>query len=183
MDLFLFVCPTGHLQPICLRLDGEQLTIHSDRGGPMISKSHLLLLSDLGVTKSHARPHVPNNNPYSEAQYKTMKYRPDYPDRFGALQDARTWARPFFSWYNFQHHHTGLGLMTPAQVHNGLAPTFSKPVSRRYSLLTRLTRNAFLEGCPRRRPCPTPSGLINPRHTTQLTKNFLNFRGYVSHFT
>ena len=98
------------------------MTIHSDRGGPMIAKSLALLLSDLGVTKSHARPHVPNDNPYSEAQYKTMKYRPDYPDRFGALEDARSWARPFFSWYNFQHHHTGLALMTPAQVHYGQAP-------------------------------------------------------------
>ena len=103
-------------------VDPQQLTIHSDRGGPMIAKSLALLLSDLGVTKSHARPHVPNDNPYSEAQYKTMKYRPDYPDRFGALEDARTWARPFFSWYNFQHHHTGLALMTPAQVHYGQAP-------------------------------------------------------------
>ena len=103
-------------------VDPEQLTIHSDRGGPMTAKSLALLLSDLGVTKSHARPHVPNDNPYSEAQFKTMKYRPDYPDRFGAVEDGRVWARAFFDWYNFEHHHTGLGLMTPAMVHYGQAP-------------------------------------------------------------
>ena len=102
-------------------VDPEALTLHSDRGGPMTAKSLALLLSDLGVTKSHARPHVPNDNPYSEAQFKTMKYRPDYPDRFGAIQDARVWARSFFSWYNFENHHTGLGLMSPATVHYGQA--------------------------------------------------------------
>lgn len=100
-------------------VDSQQLTIHSDRGGPMIAKNLALLLSDLGVTKSHSRPHVPDDNPYSEAQFKTMKYRPDYPDRFGALEDSRSWARGFFSWYNFEHHHTGLGLMVPAMVHYG----------------------------------------------------------------
>ena len=85
----------------------------------MIAKNLALLLSDLGVTKSHSRPHVPDDNPYSEAQFKTMKYRPDYPDRFGALEDSRSWARRFFSWYNFEHYHTGLGLMLPAMVHYG----------------------------------------------------------------
>ena len=100
-------------------VDPQQLTIHSDRGGPMIAKNLALLLSDLGVTKSHSRPHVPDDNPYSEAQFKTMKYRPDYPDRFGCLEDSRNWARSFFSWYNFEHHHSGLGLMAPAMVHYG----------------------------------------------------------------
>jgi len=100
-------------------VDPQQLTIHSDRGGPMIAKNLALLLSDLGVRKSHSRPHVPDDNPYSEAQFKTMKYRPDYPDRFGALEDSRSWARRFFSWYNFEHYHTGLGLMLPAMVHYG----------------------------------------------------------------
>ena len=88
----------------------------------MTSKSVALLLSDLGVTPSHSRPHVSNDNPYSEAQFKTLKYRPDYPDRFGSLEDARRWAQDFFRWYNFEHHHTGLGLMTPAMVHYGQAP-------------------------------------------------------------
>ena len=94
-----------------------QLTIHADRGSAMTSKPVALLLADLGVTKTHSRPHVSNDNPYSEAQFKTMKYRPDYPTRFGCLQDARAWAAEFFRWYNHEHHHTGLALLTPAEVH------------------------------------------------------------------
>ena len=103
-------------------VDLEQLTIHADRGGPMIAKSLALLMADLGVNKSHARPHNSNDNPYSESQFKTMKYRPDYPDRFGCQPDARAWARSFFDWYNNEHHHSALGLMTPADVHFGRAP-------------------------------------------------------------
>lgn len=94
-----------------------QLTIHADRGSSMTSKPVALLLADLGVTKTHSRPHVSNDNPYSEAQFKTLKYRPDYPTRFGCQQDARAWAHPFFGWYNHEHHHTGLALLTPADVH------------------------------------------------------------------
>ena len=99
----------------------DQLTLHSDRGSAMTSKTVALLLATLGVTKSHSRPHVSNDNPYSESQLKTMKYRPDYPDRFGSIQDARAWARPFFQWYSHEHHHSGLGLLTPATVHYGQA--------------------------------------------------------------
>jgi putative transposase len=99
-----------------------QLTLHADRGSPMISKTITMLLTDLGVTKSHSRPHVSNDNPYSEAQFKTMKYRPDYPEFFGSAADARTWAHPFFQWYNHDHHHSALGLLTPAAVHYGQAP-------------------------------------------------------------
>jgi len=98
-----------------------QLTIHSDRGPSMKSKTVSELMVDLGVEKTHSRPHVSNDNPYSEAQFKTMKYRPDYPGRFGSSVDARSWAGPFFRWYNFEHYHSGLGLMTPAVVHYGQA--------------------------------------------------------------
>jgi len=94
-----------------------QLTIHADRGSAMTSKPVALLLADLGVTKTHSRPQVSNDNPYSEAQFKTLKYRPDYPTRFGSQQDARAWANAFFDWYNCEHHHTGLALLTPADVH------------------------------------------------------------------
>ena len=97
----------------------DQLTLHADRGSAMRAKTVAQLLADLGVTKTHARPYTPNDNPYSEAQFKTMKYRPDYPDRFESLGHARSWARAFFAWYNHEHHHTGLGLMTPAVVHHG----------------------------------------------------------------
>ena len=101
----------------------EQLTVHADRGSSMRSKTVALLLADLGVTKTHSRPYVSNDNPYSESQFKTMKYRPTYPERFGTIQDARAWARSFFRWYNHDHHHSALGLMTPAVVHYGQAET------------------------------------------------------------
>lgn len=97
----------------------DQLTIHADRGAAMTSKGVAHLLADLGVTKTHSRPYTSNDNPYSEAQFKTVKYRPDYPDRFGSLEDARSWAADFFDWYNHQHRHTSLALMTPAMVHAG----------------------------------------------------------------
>jgi putative transposase len=99
----------------------DQLTLHADRGSAMRAKTVAQLLADLGVTKTHARPYTPNDNPYSEAQFKTMKYRPDYPDRFDSLDHARNWARAFFTWYNHEHHHTSLGLMTPTVVHYGQA--------------------------------------------------------------
>ena len=99
-----------------------QLTLHADRGMPMTSKPLAFLLADLGVTKSHSRPSVSNDNPYSEAQFRTMKYCPAYPARFGSLLDARGWGRDFFQWYNFAHHHTGIALLTPADVHFGRAP-------------------------------------------------------------
>jgi putative transposase len=97
----------------------EQLTIHADRGSAMTSKVVAQLLADLGVAKTHSRPHVSNDNPFSEAQFKTMKYRPGYPDRFGSLVDVRQWARVFFAWYNQEHRHSGIGLLTPAMVHGG----------------------------------------------------------------
>jgi putative transposase len=97
----------------------EQLTVHADRGSAMTSKPVALLLADIGVTKTHSRPHVSNDNPFSEAQFKTLKYRPEFPGRFGSIQDAR--AHVFFPWYNTEHPHVGLGLLTPADVHHGRA--------------------------------------------------------------
>ena len=98
-----------------------QLTLHADRGGPMRAKATALLLADLGVTKSHSRPHTSNDNPFSESHFKTMKYQPQFPQRFGCIQDAKTFCRSFFDWYNQDHHHAGIGLMTPDQVHYGQA--------------------------------------------------------------
>ena len=98
-----------------------QLTIHADRGSSMTSKSLALLLADLGVVKTHSRPRVSDDNPFSEAHFKTLKYRPGYPDRFGSIQDARRFCQDFFLWYNHQHHHSGLNLLTPATVHYGQA--------------------------------------------------------------
>jgi putative transposase len=99
----------------------DQLAIHADRGSSMASKQVAQLLADLGVTKSHSRPHVSNDNPYSESQFKTLKYRPTFPDRFGSIQDARAFCQQFFGWYNLAHHHSGIGLLTPADVHYGRA--------------------------------------------------------------
>ena len=98
-----------------------QLTVHADRGSAMTSKSVALLLADLGVVKTHSRPHVSDDNPYSEAHFKTLKYRPGFPDRFGSLEEARCFCQEFFPWYNHEHHHSGLQLMTPATVHYGQA--------------------------------------------------------------
>jgi putative transposase len=102
-------------------IERAHLTIHSDRGGPMRAKTVGQLMDDLGVTKSHSRPRTPTDNPYSEAQFKTMKYRPDYPDRFASMETGQNWARPFFNWYNFEHRHSGLALLTPVVVHYGQA--------------------------------------------------------------
>jgi putative transposase len=98
-----------------------QLTLHADRGASMKAKATALLLADLGVTKSHSRPHTSNDNPFSESHFKTLKYQPEFPKRFGCIQDAKLFCRFFFDWYNQDHHHAGIGLMTPDQVHYGQA--------------------------------------------------------------
>jgi len=103
------------------RINRDTLTIHADRGSSMASKPVAHLLADLGVTKSHSRPHVSNDNPFSKAQFKTFKYRPDFPGHFGSIEDARAHCRRFFSWYNFDHRHAGIALLTPADVHHGRA--------------------------------------------------------------
>ena len=95
------------------------LTIHADRGSSMTSKPVAFLLADLGIVKSHSRPHVSNDNPFSESQFKTLKYRPDFPARFGSLEDARAFCRTFFAWYDTEHRHSGIGLLTPEMVHRG----------------------------------------------------------------
>ena len=99
----------------------RQLTLHADRGSSMKSKLVAHLLADLGVTKTHNRPHVSNDNPYSESQFKTLKYSPGFPERFGSVQDARAFCQSFFAWYNNVHKHSGIGLLTPKQVHYGQA--------------------------------------------------------------
>jgi putative transposase len=111
------------IEETCQRqgIEPNQLTLHADRGSSMISKPVAFLLADLGVTKTHSRPHVSDDNPFSEAHFKTLKYRPDFPERFGCIEDARAFCADFFRWYNTEHHHSGLGLLTPHDVHYGLA--------------------------------------------------------------
>jgi putative transposase len=98
-----------------------QLIIHADRGSSMRSKCVAHLLADMGVSKTHSRPHVSNDNPYSESQFKTLKYCPQFPERFGSIQDARAFCQDFFPWYNQDHRHAGIGLVTPEQLHYGIA--------------------------------------------------------------
>ena len=151
------------IQETCQRqgISPGQLTIHADRGSSMTSKSVALLLADLGVTKTHSRPHVSNDNPYSEAQFKILKYRPDYPTRFGCQTDARAWAQSFFAWYNYEHHHTGLGLLTPADVHYHRTATV---LAQRQAVLLaayQKTPERFVKGLPIPSPLPT-AVWINP---------------------
>jgi putative transposase len=98
-----------------------QLAIHADRGSPMVARPVAFLLADLGVTKSHSRPHCSNDNAFSESQFRTLKYRPEFPDRFGCFQDAHAFCGRFFDWYNHHHRHSGIGFHTPADVHYGRA--------------------------------------------------------------
>ncbi len=128
----------------------NQLTIHADRGSSMKSKAVALLMSDLGITKTHSRPHVSNDNPFSEAQFKTLKYRPGFPQRFGSLEDSRAFCRPFFRWYNTEHRHCGIAFMTPKDVHYGRSDQVLETRSA--------TLNAAFEDHPKRfkgkRPAP-----------------------------
>jgi putative transposase len=103
-----------------------QLTIHADRGPSMASKPVAFLLADMGITQTHSRPYVSDDNPFSESQFKTMKYRPDFPERFGSLEDARAFCYPFFDWYNNRHYHSGLCLLIPSDVHYGRAERIIK---------------------------------------------------------
>jgi putative transposase len=120
----------------------DQLTLHADNGSPMKAKELGQLLIDLSIAKSHSRPHTSDDNPFSEAQFKTMKYRPDYPDRFDSIEAAQQWARVFFAWYNDEHYHSGLNLMTPESVHYGEAVAVQV---QRQSVMS-----AAFEACPER---------------------------------
>jgi putative transposase len=102
-------------------IDPGTLTVHADRGSPMRAKPVAFLLADLGVTKTHSRPYTSSDNPYSESNFKTLKYRPEFPERFDDIKHARAHCRAFFHWYNHEHRPSGIGLMTPAAVHYGHA--------------------------------------------------------------
>ncbi len=132
----------------------NELTIHADRGSSMTSKPVAFLLADLGITKTHSRPHTSNDNPFSEAQFKTLKYRPEFPERFGSIEEARGFCQSFFSWYNQEHHHTGIGLLSPHVVHYGLA---EKVLEARHNILNeayRLHPERFVKGPPKLNSLP-----------------------------
>jgi putative transposase len=143
------------------RIAPGTLTLHADRGTSMRFKPVAALLVDLDVAKTHSRPHVSDDNPYSEAQFKTLKYRPDFPDRFGSIEDARAHCRQFFHWYNHEHRHSGIGLMAPAAVHDGSAVA----MTRRRALTLEAAFTAHLirfQGRAPKPPALPTAAWINP---------------------
>ena len=144
-------------------IEPGELTLHADRGSSMTSKPVAFLLAELGVTKTHSRPHVSNDNPYSESQFKTLKYRPEFPERFGSYQDARGFCEEFFPWYNHEHHHSGLGLLTPFEVHFGKAEL--KREQRAVVLRGAFEKNPerFVRGLPRPPALPTQVWINKPK--------------------
>ena len=154
-------------------IDPKQLTIHADRGSPMIARTTAQLFITLGINKSHSRPHVSNDNPYSESQFKTLKYRPDFPDRFGCIEDALTFCRSFFKWYNTEHHHSGIGMLTPEAVHYGLAEEVIK--SRKVVLdeAYRKHPERFVRGVPSPPVLPEAAWINPPEKQTILHRRNL----------
>jgi putative transposase len=151
----------------------DQLTIHSDRGPSMNSHSVAQLLAALGVTKSHSRPHVSNDNPFSESQFKTLKYSPTFPDRFDSYEQALTFCRTFFPWYNDEHYHTGIGLVTPAMLHYGQAAEVIQ--ARQQTLETAYATHPerFVRGRPRPPKLPTAVWINPPTDENQAQKKRL----------
>ncbi len=148
------------------------LTLHADRGAPQRAKPVAFLLADLGITKTHSRPYTSTDNPYSEAHFKTLKYRPEFPERFDDIEHARAHCRVFFDWYNHEHRHSGIGLMTPAAVHYGQAhaaprrprPSCSTPP-------TRATPSGSSASRPSRPSYRPPRGSTSPTRRRSLTKS------------
>src|SRR5665648_690490 len=146
-------------QPLAERLVAEtlakqqiprhQLTIHAHRGSAMRSKPVEFLPCDLGVTKTHSRPYTSTDNPYSEAQFKTLKYRPGFPARFDSLEQARAFCREFFDWYNHAHRHSGIGLMAPATVHHGQAEEAHAARGRVLGAAYQAAPERFVSGAPK----------------------------------
>lgn len=148
-------------------IEPGSLTVHADRGAPMKSKVVAFFLAELGVTKTHSRPYVSNDNPYSESQFKTMKYRPEFPDRFGCYQDAHRFCAEFFPWYNHEHHHSGLGYLTPFEVHYGLAE--KRREQRTGVLIDAYERNPqrFVRGLPKPPLLPTAAWINKPKEISR----------------
>ncbi len=140
----------------------DQLTLHADRGSSMKSNLVAMLLSDLGVIKTHSRPHVSNDNPYSESAFKTLKYRPGFPERFGCIEDARDHVARFFDWYNEEHHHEGLGLLTPSAVHSGQAAVLIAHRTETLNDAYRSHPERFVRGAPHPQELPTAVWINKP---------------------
>jgi len=144
------------------QIEAGQLTLHADRGSSMTSKPVAFLLADLGVTKTHSRPYTSSDNPYSEAQFKTLKYRPEFPGRFESIEQARSFGRPFFDWYNHQHRHSGIGLMTPETVHYGRAEIRHAQRARVLNAAYRTNPERFVNGQPQPPQVPAAAWINKP---------------------
>lgn len=142
-----------------------QLTLHADRGTSMTSKPVAFLLADLGITKTHSRPHVSNDNPYSESQFKTLKYRPGFPTRFASMEEARAFCQQFFPWYNLEHRHSGIGLLTPEAVHYGRAEALHRARSRVLATAYAAHPERFVNQPPQPPPLPTAAWINPPKPT------------------
>jgi putative transposase len=145
------------------------LTLHADRGAAMKAKATALMLADLGVTKSHSRPYTSNDNPFSESHFKTLKYQPEFPKRFGCIEDAKAFCRRFFEWYNRDHHHAGLGLMTPDQVHYGQADAIYAARQETLEFAAHANPERFVNKAPQPPAKPTATW-INPPTAPQISR-------------
>jgi putative transposase len=153
------------------------LTLHADRGSSMTSQAVAVLLADLGVTKTHSRPHVSDDNPFSEAQFKTLKYRPEFPDRFGCLADARRFCQGFFPWYNTEHHHAGIGLLTPEDVHFGRAATRIAARAKVLASAYVIHPERFVRGVPHPAAAPSAVWINAPKPTAEPLGDKLDLVG------
>ena len=154
-DLLAQVCEQQHITP-------DQLTVHADRGSSMTSKPVAFLLADLGVLKTHNRPYTSTDNPYSEAHFKTLKYRPGFPARFDSIEHARGFCRQFFAWYNHEHRHSAIGLMTPDAVHHGRAQAIHAERARVLDDAYAATPERFVRRPPRPPALPTAAWINKP---------------------
>jgi putative transposase len=148
-------------------IDRDQLIVHADRGSSMTSKPVAFLLADLGITRSHSRPYTSTDNPYSEAQFKTLKYRPAFPARFDSIEHARGFCRDFFDHYNHHHRHSGIGLMTPATVHYGHAERVNIERQRVLDAAYANTPERFVRRAPTAPPVPTAAWINKPTTTEE----------------
>jgi putative transposase len=155
------------VEETCARegVEPGQLTLHMDRGSSMKSKTLAQTMGTLGITKSHSRPHVSDDNPFSEAQFKTLKYRPDFPVRFDSLVQAEAFCRDFFAWYNQEHHHVSLGLMTPNDMHSGIAQEKWRNRADILAAAYAAHPERFPHGCPTPPPLPTAAWINKPTST------------------
>ncbi|MBN1130934.1 MAG: transposase [Chitinispirillaceae bacterium] len=158
------------------------LSIHADHGSSMTSRQVAHLLADLDVAKTHSRPHVSNDNSYSESAFKTLKYRPNFPDRFGSIQDSRCFCWPFFHWYNDEHHHAGIAMFTPYEVHYGLVEQVA--AQRQKTLLEAYRNNPerFTKGAPVVNLPPKEVWINNPNVKEQQQNHSLITNHQLSHF-